>query len=77
VPRAPEGVSPLILVVLRLILAAEFVNGWTDASNAIATVVSTRVRPGAPRRRTSSAPDAAADFPVHRPSGQRYNGMTI
>lgn len=28
---------------LFLILAAEFVNGWTDAPNAIATVVSTRV----------------------------------
>jgi PiT family inorganic phosphate transporter len=28
---------------LGLILAAEFVNGWTDAPNAIATVVSTRV----------------------------------
>ncbi len=32
---------PLILVLL-LILGAEFVNGWTDAPNAIATVVSTR-----------------------------------
>jgi PiT family inorganic phosphate transporter len=32
-----------ILPVLLLILAAEFVNGWTDAPNAIATVVSTRV----------------------------------
>jgi PiT family inorganic phosphate transporter len=32
---------------LALILAAEFVNGWTDSPNAIATVVSTRVlRPG-------------------------------
>ncbi|MBI2090386.1 MAG: inorganic phosphate transporter [Deltaproteobacteria bacterium] len=31
------------LPVLLLILAAEFVNGWTDAPNAIATVVSTRV----------------------------------
>ena len=31
------------LLVLALILAAEFVNGWTDAPNAIATVVSTRV----------------------------------
>lgn len=36
-------VSPVILVVLGLVLAAEFVNGWTDAPNAIATVVSTRV----------------------------------
>jgi PiT family inorganic phosphate transporter len=32
-----------LLVVLGLVLAAEFVNGWTDAPNAIATVVSTRV----------------------------------
>lgn len=32
-----------ILPALLLILAAEFVNGWTDAPNAIATVVSTRV----------------------------------
>jgi PiT family inorganic phosphate transporter len=32
-----------LLIVLALILAAEFVNGWTDAPNAIATVVSTRV----------------------------------
>lgn len=29
-------------VVLLLVLIAEFVNGWTDAPNAIATVVSTR-----------------------------------
>jgi inorganic phosphate transporter, PiT family len=34
-------------LVLLLVLAAEFVNGWTDAPNAIATVVSTRVlKPG-------------------------------
>jgi PiT family inorganic phosphate transporter len=32
-----------ILPVLFLVLVAEFVNGWTDAPNAIATVVSTRV----------------------------------
>lgn len=32
-----------LLVVLFLVLAAEFVNGATDAPNAIATVVSTRV----------------------------------
>ncbi len=37
----PE-VDPRLLVVLALILGAEFVNGWTDAPNAIATVVSTR-----------------------------------
>jgi len=35
--------SVVTLVVLGLVLAAEFVNGWTDAPNAIATVVSTRV----------------------------------
>lgn len=36
-----------VILVLFLILAAEFVNGATDAPNAIATVVSTRVmRPG-------------------------------
>jgi PiT family inorganic phosphate transporter len=33
----------LLYCVLALILAAEFVNGWTDSPNAIATVVSTRV----------------------------------
>jgi len=32
---------PLILVLL-LVLGAEFVNGWTDSPNAIATVISTR-----------------------------------
>ncbi len=32
-----------VVLVLLLILGAEFVNGWTDAPNAIATVVSTRV----------------------------------
>jgi PiT family inorganic phosphate transporter len=32
-----------LVLVLLLVLAAEFVNGWTDAPNAIATVVSTRV----------------------------------
>jgi inorganic phosphate transporter, PiT family len=34
--------SPELIAVLLLILAAEFVNGWTDAPNAIATVVGTR-----------------------------------
>ncbi len=36
-------ISPILLLVLVLILGAEFVNGWTDAANSIATVVSTRV----------------------------------
>jgi PiT family inorganic phosphate transporter len=35
--------DPFVLFVLGLVLAAEFVNGWTDAPNSIATVVSTRV----------------------------------
>lgn len=38
----PDGLLP-VLPVLFLVLAAEFVNGWTDSPNAIATVVSTRV----------------------------------
>jgi PiT family inorganic phosphate transporter len=38
----PEGIL-ILLPVLLLVLGAEFVNGWTDAPNAIATVVSTRV----------------------------------
>jgi PiT family inorganic phosphate transporter len=38
----PE-VSLFIIPILLLVLAAEFVNGWTDSPNAIATVVSTRV----------------------------------
>jgi len=38
----PDG-SFLLIVALVVTLAAEFVNGWTDAPNAIATVVSTRV----------------------------------
>lgn len=33
----------LLFFVLFMVLASEFVNGWTDAPNAIATVVSTRV----------------------------------
>lgn len=39
-------VSPTIaamLLVCGLVLGAEFVNGWTDAPNAIATLISTRV----------------------------------
>src|SRR3990172_3908688 len=35
--------TPTLAFVLFLILWAEFVNGWTDSPNAIATVVSTRV----------------------------------
>ena len=32
-----------LVIVITLVLASVFVNGWTDAPNAIATVVSTRV----------------------------------
>ena len=35
--------SLVVIVALLLVLGAEFVNGWTDAPNAIATVVATRV----------------------------------
>ncbi|MBM4462184.1 MAG: inorganic phosphate transporter [Chloroflexi bacterium] len=36
-------ISLSLLFILLLILIAEFINGWNDAPNAIATVVSTRV----------------------------------
>lgn len=40
--------SITLIIVVILMLGVIFVNGWTDAPNAIATVVSTRVmRPGA------------------------------
>ena len=35
--------EPALIAVLLLVLAAEFINGWTDAPNAIATVISTHV----------------------------------
>lgn len=35
--------TPVLLIALFLVCASIFVNGWTDAPNAIATVVSTRV----------------------------------
>jgi len=38
-----SGFSVGLGLVLLLVLASEFVNGWTDAPNSIATVVSTRV----------------------------------
>ncbi|MFH1141429.1 MAG: inorganic phosphate transporter [Chloroflexota bacterium] len=37
----PE-LSTVAIITLLLVLAAEFVNGWTDAPNAIAPIVSTR-----------------------------------
>ena len=36
-------ISVPLLLVLVFVLAAEFVNGWTDAPNVIATVISTKV----------------------------------
>ncbi len=36
------GVTLGLALVLLLIVGAEFVNGWTDAPNAIATVIATR-----------------------------------
>jgi PiT family inorganic phosphate transporter len=35
--------SPILVLVIFAILLAEFINGWNDAPNAVATVVSTRV----------------------------------
>ncbi|NLJ30717.1 MAG: inorganic phosphate transporter [Clostridiales bacterium] len=35
--------QPVLIIALLLVCASIFVNGWTDAPNAIATVVSTRV----------------------------------
>src|SRR5215472_16287898 len=36
-------IPPLLLIVVLLTLTFEFSNGWHDAANSIATVVSTRV----------------------------------
>lgn len=38
----PE-LSAVLVVTLLLVLLAEFVNGWNDAPNAVATVISTKV----------------------------------
>ena len=38
----PPRVEVGLIIVLLLVLGAEFVNGWTDSPNAIATVVGTR-----------------------------------
>src|SRR5579859_5877864 len=38
-----SAIPPLLLAVVLLTLAFEFSNGWHDAANSIATVVSTRV----------------------------------
>ncbi|HEY5467213.1 MAG TPA: inorganic phosphate transporter, partial [Clostridia bacterium] len=34
--------NPALLITVLLVMAVIFVNGWTDAPNAIATVISTR-----------------------------------
>lgn len=34
--------TPILFIIVLLMLAVIFVNGWTDAPNAIATVISTR-----------------------------------
>jgi inorganic phosphate transporter, PiT family len=38
----PEGVTPVLLVVLGLAIAFDYINGFHDTANAIATSVSTR-----------------------------------
>ena len=38
-----ELMTVALIVALATVLAAEFVNGWTDAPNVIATVISTGV----------------------------------
>ena len=55
-------VSAATLIVLALVLAAEFVNGWTDAPNAIATVVSTRVLRPYPAVAMATALNIAGSF---------------
>ncbi len=37
--------TPALLITVILVMAVIFVNGWTDAPNAIATVISTRAMP--------------------------------
>ncbi|HEX3887060.1 MAG TPA: anion permease [Phenylobacterium sp.] len=39
------GVSPLLIVLIAVALAFDFLNGLHDAANSIATIVSTRVLP--------------------------------
>lgn len=41
--KGSEVLSPTLVIIVVLMLAVIFVNGWTDAPNAIATAVSTRV----------------------------------
>lgn len=39
----PDGLSTAVIIVISIALFFDFVNGWNDAANSIATVVSTRV----------------------------------
>ena len=57
-----SDMSTATLVVLALVLAAEFVNGWTDAPNAIATVISTRVLRPYPAVAMATALNIAGSF---------------
>ena len=42
VPAVPEGLTPLLLAVLGLAVLFDYINGFHDTANAIATSVSTR-----------------------------------
>ena len=43
----PDGVTPILLAVIGLAIAFDYINGFHDTANAIATSVSTRaLRPG-------------------------------
>src|SRR5262245_47160055 len=42
VPRVPDGVTLLLLTVLALAVLFDYINGFHDTANAIATSVSTR-----------------------------------
>ena len=44
--------SPLIVITILLALAVVFINGWTDAPNAVATCVSTRAISAKKREKT-------------------------
>ena len=48
-----SGITLALMVAITCVLIAEFINGWTDAPNAIATVVSTGVM--APRTAVAMA----------------------
>jgi PiT family inorganic phosphate transporter len=39
----PSGLTPLLLVLIGLAVVFDFINGFHDTANAVATVISTRV----------------------------------